>query len=151
MANEAKKTWATTINHIVDGAQVTASTGWSTSSDIDTALSSTNLLDYPQCDIVLHVNFGSAPTAGGVIELYRRDVNITGTNDAPIPDANYPYKLVGVALVDNAAGEQWLPFNGVPLAKECEFYIANKCSQNIDGSGTPWDLDVKPWTYVPAS
>ena len=147
MAGEAIKVYATTINHIVDGPSL-AATVFSAASDVDTALSSTNTLDYPVADIVLTVTFASAPTVLGQINLYRQSLNIVSTNDEPEPDTTYTHKFVGSFTVDAVTSAQYLEIAGVPLSKECNFIIENDTDQT---SSANFDLDVKPWTFNAAA
>jgi len=147
MADEATKTYATTINHVVDGALVSGSGGFSAVGDVDTDVSSTNSNDYPYADVILDLVFAAAPTAGKMIYLYRQDLNIVSTNDAPDPDSSYPHKLVGSIAVDGVTTQR-LMFEPVNLPKDCRFVIKNDTDQNISAN---WDMYVRPWTFVPVA
>ena len=145
MANEAIISYKTTINHIVNGAQV-SNGGLSVQGDIDNAISSTNTGDYPLCNVILTFTPSATTVAGDTIDLYRRDIQIVGTSDAPVPVSDFLNKYMGSFVVDVDTIEQFLQLSGIPLAKECEFYIFN----NLDGALTinnTWDLDVQPYTY----
>lgn len=141
MANERKIIYATPIAHVVDGAQV-ANGALSAASDIDTALDSTNLLDYPLADLILTAGFGGAPTVMTTIEIYRRDLNIVSTNDEPEPSTTYKPKLVGMFILSTAT-TQYLRCQDVVLGKECAFYLLNNSGQTLSAD---WDLTVIPKT-----
>ena len=144
MPNEAIYFYANTVNHIVNGAQVNNG-AMSASSDVDAALSATNLLDYPLANIILTFTPSATTVEGDTIDLYRRDINIVGTSDEPTPKTDFKHRYVGSFVVDVDAVEQVLQINGVPLAKECEFYIFNNLT-TVTINNT-WDLDVQPYTY----
>jgi len=147
MANEAIKTYATTINHVVDGAQVSAG-AFSAVGDVDAAVSSTNSSDYPFADVIVDLVYEATPTAGEVLYLYRQDLDLVSTNDAPDPDAAYPHKLVGAVAID-AATTQRLMFAGVELVKDCLFVLKNGSAAKYISAN--WDMYVRPWTYGPAA
>ncbi len=141
--------YSTQIVHIGSGASM--ATGlMSLSTDISTALASTNLARYPLCDVALFVsNTASVSSASNTILLYRRDINIDGTNDAPFPatatSIAYSSTLVGVFTIPpySVASTSYHQITDVPLADECEFYIENRLNTAI---GLGWTLKVKPKT-----
>lgn len=145
MANEAKIIHATTVAHIVDGAIVN-NAAFSAQGDIDAALSSSNLLDYPLANAILTFTPSATTVEGDTIDLYRRDINIAGTNDEPIPKTDFKHKYMGSFVVDVDTIEQTLQLTGIPLAKECEFFIFNNLNGAVTINNT-WDLDIQPYTY----
>lgn len=145
MANEAKVVWASAITHIT--ANGTLANDVVSTEAIDTALSSTNLLDYPRADLVLTAAWGVAPTVMTTIDVYRRAINMAGTADEPAPSATYKATFVG-SFVCSADTSQELLLEDVPLAKECEFQIHNRSGQTIS---TAWVLKVIPKTTGPAA
>lgn len=145
MANEAILSYATTINHIVNGAQV-GNGSFSAQGDIDDALSASNLLDYPLANAILTFTPSAITVEGDSIDLYRRDINIVGANDSPIPANDFKNKYMGSFIVDASTAQQNLQLTGVPLAKECEFFIFNNLNGSVTINNT-WDLYIQPYTY----
>ena len=150
MANEAKLVYATTINHVIDGA-IVANGALSVQGDIDNALSSTNMLGYPLANAILTFTPSATTVQGDTIDLYRRDINVGGgVLDEPVPATDFLNRYMGSFVVDVDTIEQTLQLTGIPLSDECEFYIFN----NLDGVLTinnTWDLDIQPYTYGPAA
>jgi len=107
-----------------------------------TALTQT---DYaPLGDAVLTVTMGTAPAAGAAFHLYRRDMNIDGTNDATVPDANFKNTYVGSFPVDLVTTAQYISLTDIPLTIDQEFYIENDTGQSTTGTTT---LKVTPKSY----
>lgn len=149
MPTNQSTVYSTQITHIGSGASMAAGV-MSGTADISTALDSTNLGRYPLCDIVLKVsNTGSVSSASNTIILYRRSLNVDGTNDEPVPatatSAAWSNKLVGSFTVPpwTVASTTYLSAEDVVLTDQCEFYIENKTNTGI---GAGWTLKVKPKT-----
>lgn len=107
-----------------------------------TALTQT---DYaPLADLVLNVTMAVSPSAGAAFHVYRRDLNIDGTNDSPAPDANFKSVYVGSFIVDLSTTAQYLSLNSVPLTVDQEFYIENDTGQSTSGTTV---LKVTPKAY----
>lgn len=137
-----KAEYGATVNHIIGLASLT-STSFSVAADIDNAFPNTD--GHPWCDLVVTLTKGAAGTAGLGIRIYRRDLNIVSTSDAPEPDANFRWKDVGFLMTDSSTAEQFLELNEVrvPTGHACEFYIENLTGQTL----TDIDLDIKPYTW----
>jgi len=105
--------------------------------------------DYaPLGDAVLEVEFTSAPAAGGAIHLYRRDMNISGTSDSTIPDANFKNTYIGSFPVDLVTTAQYISLTDIPLTIDQEFYLENGTSQATDAAGgIDTVLKITPKTY----
>jgi len=102
---------------------------------------------FPLADFVLRCAFGGAVAAMSVINLYRRDLNIDGANDAITPSATYPVLLVGNFLIPAAAeAAAYYPCSDIPLVADQEFFIEDKTGQTISAG---WDLKATPKTYKP--
>jgi hypothetical protein len=145
MANDAILKLFTTNNHVVDGGAVSAD-AYSVAGDVDTALDNTTNLA-PLCNLILTVQYDSAPTAGQAVSFYRQDLNIVSTNDEPVVDASYLQHYVGSVVLDAVTAAQYLQITGVPLPPtSCNFYIHNGSSTAIGAND--WDLDVQPYTYT---
>jgi len=115
----------------------------------DAALSSTNHKDYPVGDCALTCDFGAAVAAGVVVHLFRQDLNIDSTADAPAPATTFEEKWVGAFAIpsgQSASATYSLP--NVPLTKECQFSLKNGTAQTISAG---WVLKITPKTYGPAT
>ena len=146
MANEVINKYASPVTLEASGAS--AASAAFVAAD-DAALSSTNHSDYPMGDFALTCDFGAAVAAGVAVELYRQDLNIDGTADAPAPAAASPHKLVGMFNIPSAASASaTYPCNNVPLTKECQFYVKNGTAQTMSAG---WVLKVTPKTVIPAT
>lgn len=149
-----KITTSTQITHIGSGTSLAAG-AINPSSDVSTALSGTgNLARYPRCDIVIMI----APTASiastsTALYVYRRDLNIDGTNDETAPGASNKRRYVGSATVNAAttvSTTHYVNIVDVPLAggTDCEFYMENGLGVNIPAG---WTMKITPKTDVGAT
>lgn len=98
----------------------------------------------PLCDAVLTVTMAVAPSAGAAFHLYRRDINIDGTNDATVPDANFKNTYVGSFPVDLVTTAQYISLTDIPITVSQEFYIENDTGQSTSGTTT---VKVTPKSY----
>lgn len=94
--------------------------------------------------------FSTTPTAGAVVNLYERKIN-SGSNDAPVPDANYKNDYIGSFVVDVDASQQHLS-TVAPIHVDGGKYSVEWLD---GGTGTAavtggWTLDLTPITYGPA-
>lgn len=152
MTTAVSNYYTTQITHIGSGTSLAAG-AISPSSDVSTALSSTNLARYPKADLQLKVQHTtSMSSASAAIVLYRRDLNFDSTNDEPIPSTAtntlYKAKFMGVftaqpSSVTSNSHTLYMQLNDVPLADECEFYIENATNAPILAG---WTLKVVPKT-----
>lgn len=136
-------------------SQVTLeASGASGASDIfiaadDADLASANHSNFPLCDFVLKADFGAAVGAAAVVNLYRQDLNIDSTNDAPAPATTYTHLFVGSFVIPSGTSATgYYPLTDVPLMADQQFSIENKTAQNI---GAAWTLKATPKTYEPAA
>ena len=102
---------------------------------------------YTLADLSLKVQFGSAPTAGGTISVYRRDLSIDGANSAPTPTGNYSHTFIGSFKTVADTAVNYLPLDGVPISTNCELFVKNDTDATMS---TDWNLKATPWTYGPA-
>jgi hypothetical protein len=136
------------ITHVGSGASIAAA-GISGGGDISTALvGSGNLARYDACDVALMLTATASIAAASTnIELYRRDLNFDGTNDAVVPGASNLQKLVGVfqlPAATTASTTHYVQCNNVRLSGgDCEFYIKNATAVNVLAG---WTLKVTPKT-----
>lgn len=155
MADASTKiTTSTQVTHIGNGTSLAAA-AFNPASDVSTALAGTgNLARYPRCDAVLMI----APTASIAststnIYLYRRDLNIDGTNDEGAPSASNQQKFVGAfqaSATTTASTTHYMQLTDVPLpgAGDCEFFISNGLAVTIPAG---WTLKITPKTDVGAT
>lgn len=149
MATNRSIVYSSQITHIGSGTSLAAGV-MSPSSDVSTALDSTNLARYPLCDIAIKVsNTAAVSSASNLIMVYRRDINIDGTNNEPAPatatSIAWSNHLVGVIVVPpySVASTTYLNLTDIPLTDQCEFYIENKLNTAV---GAGWTLKVTPKT-----
>lgn len=149
MANESEYTYASQVTLEESGAS-TADAAFTAADDADLTVS--NHFGYPLADFVLACQFATLPTTDAApINLYRRELNIDSTNDAPAPSADYPKNYVGSFLVDNSVAintNMYLDLVNVPLTEDCEFFIENATGQTISAG---WDLRCTPKAFVPGA
>lgn len=148
MADEMTWVYASQVTLEASGSAIT-DTSFGVADDAD--LTSTNHDDYPYADFELEAAFGSATDVGGVVYLYRQDLNIDGsTNDAPAPASTYPHKQVGLFNIpDSSTTLGYYPCSGVVhLSADCQFSLKNAAGQTLSAG---WKLKATPKTYVPAT
>lgn len=121
---------------------------------LSTAFSAGTLLPITQditdvaelADVVLDIQFATAPAANAVVYLYRRDKNISGANHAPVPSAAFRGLNLGPIKLSPVGTRQYLKLNGITLSKDQEFYIENTSGKDTTGTTV---LTVTPYTYGP--
>ena len=149
-----KVTTSTVITHIGSGASIASGGAFSGSADVSTALSYTgNLARYPRCDVVLMIApTASIASASTNLFLYRRDIDVDGTNDEGIPGASNAQKFMGAfqaSAATTVSTTHYMEINDVPLpAGDCQFYIQNSLGVNVPAG---WTLKVTPKTDVGAT
>lgn len=118
-----------------------------------TSLSSAQTGYYPMADAAIFASFStSVSSASNTLVLYRRDLNIDGTNDAPVPTSASPaYSAIVVNAMAvppyTAASSGYFFIPNVPLAGDCEFYLQNNTNASISAGFT---VKITPKTYAPA-
>ena len=146
MANEVEWTYASQVT-LEDSGASAASAAYVAANDA--ALASGNHSNYPLADFVLVCDFAAAVAAGGVVRLYRQDLNIDSTNDAPAPASTYPNLFVGSFVIPSGTSATgYYPLTDVPLAKDQQFSISNNTSQSLSAG---WDLKATPKTFNPGA
>jgi hypothetical protein len=141
MANEAVPVYGTTV--IVSTAASTL-----VAAAMDSESKSALTQSYRLADLTLSVTFSVAPTVLGSIDIYRRDLNVDGSSDTPVPTATYTQKYVGSFNVESSTSIQYLSRESVPVSGDCELYLQNNTDQTMS---LGWELKAKPWTWGPAS
>jgi hypothetical protein len=146
MANEVEWTYAGQVT-LEDSGASAASNAFVPAND-DTLESGVHS-NYPLADFVLKADFAAAVAAGGVVRLFRQDLNIDSTNDAPAPSASCEHLFVGSFVIPSGTSATgYYPLTDVPLAKDQQFSVQNKTSQSMSAG---WDLKATPKTFNPGS
>ena len=140
------------IAYVSSGASIAAA-GFSASSDIANALTSTNMKRWPRCDAVLTISQASSTSNTAMsVPLFRRDINIDGTADEGIPNSSSQQHYVGSFTLSSSASTtvQSMNLNDIPLpaTTDCEFYLSNALT-NLISAG--WTLKITPKTDVGAT
>jgi len=110
----------------------------------------TNDDDAPMARAILEAAFATAPTVGGTIQLFARHMDTEGTNDAPVPTANYPHVLVGIFPVKDDTSTNryhadiYLP--NLEASQTYEFYVRNNAGQTMSAG---WTIHITPITVGP--
>ena len=161
MANELQFTIDGTTTTVVSMAAALANAAYTysglsgcTMNDFDNSTDK-----YPHLRLVLDIpdTFAAAPTAGGYVNVYMLILNSDGTSDdIPAPDSTalkaakwicaIPIQAYDVAQRVTALVEGVLA--GVTGA---QFFIENKCGQQISYSSNPITLKATSYTYNPAA
>ena len=115
--------------------------------DQGTSVDWTNDDDATEAAAVLKVNFGSAPTIGNML-LIAHLMDFQGTNDTPVPSANYEYVVVGAFPIEISQAAEYytvIPNFQIPMiktAQRIDWWIKNhNTAQTIDAS---WQLWITP-------
>lgn len=149
MANDTIWVYAAQVTLATGGVNV-ASSGFAQSTSA--TLSTANHSNYPWADFSLQVNgFGAVLASNVYVNLYRQDLDIDGTADAVVPGSTFPETFVGTFRIPNtesSASTNYFSLTNVPLAKNCQFSIENKCGQTMTSG---WVLKATPKTYTPSA
>jgi hypothetical protein len=110
----------------------------------------TNTDDAISASVTLLANFSVAPTASTALNLFLRLLNVEGTNNNPVPDANFQHNYVGNFPLNDTSGAQYITLDiNLPNSKtsqEYEFYIQNESGQTLIAG---WDVYVTPKAIGP--
>lgn len=125
-----------------------SSTAFSVASDLSTW---TNDDDAPSASITLEVTFSSAPDVDSVINLYAQPIDIVGTSDGDVPDANFLHMYIGTFPLNDVTTAQFITQDvhlpNWETSSVYQFFIENKGGQTISAG---WDVHVTPKTLGPA-
>jgi hypothetical protein len=156
MSNETVYKYGTQRT-VISGTANLASNGFNGSAECsNTPYNSALHSNYPLADAVLFASFStSVSSASNVVNLYRRDLNIDGANNAPQPQSAspaYSNTWVGAFVIPpfTAASSGYFPLNDVPLSAQCEFYIEDATNATILGTASSYTVKLTPKTYGPA-
>lgn len=146
MASELEYTYASAVTLEASGASA-ASNAFAAADDTSLAVANHN--GYPWADFALTCGFGAAVAPGTFIALYRQDMDIDSTADAPAPATTYKHTFVGqFALPSGQSASATYPLSNVPLSAVCKFSIENGTAQNLSAG---WVLKATPKSFVPGS
>lgn len=146
MSDEVIWTYASQVTLEASGAEA-ASTVFVAADDAD--LASGNHSNFPLCDFALNCQFAAGVAAGSVVRLYRQDLNIQSTNDAPAPATTFLHLFVGsFKIPTGASATAWYSLTDLPLVKDQQYSIENGADKTIVGN---WKLYATPKTYEPAA
>ena len=110
----------------------------------------TNDDDALMASVILLVNYASAPDVNTSVNLYLRPLNMEGTNDGDVPDANFQHMYVGSFPTNDVTTAQYILITislpNTKTSQEYEFYVENKTGQTLPAG---WDIFVTPKTIGP--
>lgn len=96
--------------------------------------------DVRELELVLQGDFAAAVDANSSVNVYFRSLNIEGTNDQEIPDANFQQDYVGSFALNDVATAQYKRLIVTPptgkSGDEFELYIENVSGQSLDAAWT---------------
>ena len=99
---------------------------------------------FPDADFVLRCQWATITNIENkTIDLYARDLNIDGTNDAIAPTATYLHRYIGAFKISAVAAntDQYIKLTANNVPKEAEYYLLNSSGQTISAG---WTLKVTP-------
>jgi hypothetical protein len=106
--------------------------------------------DAVSASVTLLANFSVAPTANTSVNLYLRLLDVQGTNDGTVPDANFQHTYVGSFPLNDSTVAQYITIDiGLPNAytsQQYEFYVENQSGQSLPAG---WDIYVTPKAIGP--
>ena len=110
----------------------------------------TNSDDAPEASMVFEGTYSTAPDVGSDVLLFAQLLNVESTNDAPVPDANYPHIYMGRFALDNVTTAQYITIDiDLPNYKTSSvyhFFIKNQAGQTLSAG---WDLHPAAKTEGP--
>ena len=110
----------------------------------------TNDDDAVSASVTLLANFSVAPTANTSVNLYLRLLDVQGTNDGTVPDANFQHTYVGSFPLNDSTVAQYITIDvGLPnsvTSQQYEFYVENSSGQSLPAG---WDIYVTPKAIGP--
>lgn len=139
------------------GTQDTVTAGGGTSAVSNDAFSVgadaaawTNDDDAVMATMVAMLDWATAPNANSYVNLYARLMNIDGTNDQDVPDANYPHVFLGSFPINDVTTNQYIAIEiGLPntvSSQVYEFYVENKTGQTLQAG---WTMKITPKAIGP--
>ena len=144
------------------GTEVNLSTTATTATVATTAISTAasldewaNTDDSTLASFLLEVDdWSAAPSAGETIDLHVRLMDVSGTNNEPVHDANYTPHFVGSFTVDAADVAQYLVIGPTALphmksGQNYAFTVVNNTGVTMGTTNNEWRIKVTPVTIGP--
>lgn len=106
---------------------------------------------YPDAKFVFGGGFGGVVTDNSTIVLLARPLNISGTNDAEVPQngaLTFKGLILGSFVLRSTASAQYAELIVEDVPAEAEYYVWNNLTGQTLSLG--WGLTIIPRTYVPA-
>lgn len=97
---------------------------------------------FPDAEFVLAVAYGTAPTVNTTLDLYARELDIDGTNDAVAPTTTYKRRFICSFPVFNQTAMQYIPGEAFDLPLLAEYYLHNNATNQTVSAG--WTLKITP-------
>ncbi len=144
-----------TQDEVTSGTPATISSDAFGKADQGASVNFANSNDAPLAAAVLKVQFDTSFPTVGTIGLYAHLLNIEGTNDPGVPDANNEQTFVGSFLIDFgiAADTDFYTYielfrmPGIGASQVIDWYLKNQgTGQTI---GVSWQLWITPITEGP--
>ena len=112
----------------------------------------TNSLNAEQASMVIFFDWNTTPPdANSSVNLYARLMDIDGTGDQDIPDANFQQEYLGSFATNNVITNQFKALRiALPNAGDSQvyqFYIENKTGETIIAG---WTLKIDPAALTPS-
>lgn len=95
---------------------------------------------------VISVTFLVAPVENATIDLLARPLNISGTNDAEVPEVTRPDVYIKSFSVNNVTTTQYIELLAENVPWEAEYYLMNNGTGQTISSG--WTMTVTPFKYI---
>ena len=110
----------------------------------------TNDDDAISASVTLSCTFTVAPTANSSLNLHARLLNVQGTNDNTVPDANFQHIYLNSFPLNDSTAAQYITIDvGLPNAytsQQYEFYIQNNSGQSLPAG---WAVYITPKAIGP--
>ena len=144
-----------TQDEVTSGTPATISDNGFGKADQGGTVNYTNDDNAPLGAAVLKVQFDTTMPTVGIIGLYAHVLNIEGTNDPGVPDANNKQTFVGSFLIDFGVANdvdfytyiELFRMPGLGAAQAIDWYLENAATaQTI---GVSWQLWITPITEGP--
>lgn len=146
-----------TQDEVTSGTPATISDNAFGKADQGASVNWTNSDDAPLGAAVLKCQFDTTMPIIGTIGLYAHMLNIEGTNDPGVPDANNKQIFVGAFLIDFGVANdvdfytfiELFRMPGIGAVQAIDWYLENVATgQTI---GVSWQLWITPITEGPAA
>lgn len=102
---------------------------------------------YFHAKFVLTWAHGTAPIEVTTLALYARPLDISGTNDAEVPEATRPTVFVGTFVVNNVTTTQYAELIAYDVPWLASYYLHNNGTGQTVSAG--WTLTAIPFAEQP--